>query len=145
MLCEGIDSLAVALQVEGLVMDGRFPKSPHTNHSPTPFLGTPTPVLCAAPGSHSLSSLPRLPVQGSKDSKHLLTLSRDQVEESRRHIWVLGQTFTYQDNRVNTPRGTFINDQVVILRNNMDDQSQGHQNSEKETCKQWGYGSLGFL
>lgn len=73
-------------------------------------------------------------------------LSRDRAEESGRHIWVLGQTFTYQGNKVNTLKGTFINDQVVILRNNMEDQRQDHQNSEKkETCRQGGYGSLGFL
>lgn len=45
-----------------------------------------------------------------------------------------------------TPQGgqTLVNDQVVILRNNMEDQSQDHQNSEKkETCRQGAMGVWG--
>lgn len=39
---------------------------------------------------------------------------------------------------------TLVNDQVVILRNNMEDQSQDHQNSEKkETCRQGATGVWG--
>lgn len=76
-------------------MGGRVPEIALYQDVPALLLGAPSLSSVQLWAPLPPSSLPWLPVQRRKDSKHALTLARDQVEGSGRHAWVLGPRFTY--------------------------------------------------